>query len=71
MMNSETFRPKRRRRCYGGNAGKNSRLPFGKRELQLDINVDGQVLPLVAAKVLAARASIFQSLIESDGELEI
>ena len=54
-----------------GQCRKNSRLPFGKRELQLDINVDGQILPLVAAKVLAARASIFQSLIESDGELEI
>ena len=50
---------------------KNSRLPFGKRELQLDINVDGQVLPLVAAKVLAVSLSIFQSLIESDGKLEI
>ena len=54
-----------------GQCRKNSRLPFGKRELQLDINVDGQVLPLVAAQVLAARASIFQSLIETDGELEI
>ena len=49
----------------------NSRLPIGKRELQLDINVDGQVLPLVAAKVLAVGLSILQSLIETDGKLEI
>ena len=50
---------------------KNSRLPFGKRELQLDINLDGQVLPLIAAKVLAVSLSILQSLIETDGKLEI
>ena len=43
----------------------------GRWDLQLDINVDGQILPLVAAEVLAVSLSIFQSLIETDGKLEI
>ena len=50
---------------------KNSRLPFGKRELQLDINLDGQVLPLIAAQVLAVGLSILQSFLVTDGKIEV
>ena len=49
----------------------NSRLPIGKRELRLDIHVDGQILPLVAAEVLTVGLFILQRLIETDGKLEI
>ena len=49
----------------------NSRLPIGKRELQLDIHVDGQILPLIAAEVLTVGLFILQRLIETDGKLEI
>ena len=49
----------------------NSRLSFDKRELQLDIHVDGQILPLVAAEVLTVGLFILQRLIETDGKLEI
>ena len=49
----------------------NSRLPIGKRELQLDIHVDGQILPLVAAEVLTVGLFVLQCLIETDGKLEI
>ena len=37
----------------------------------LDINLDGQVLPLVAAEVLTVGLFILQRLIETDGKLEI
>ena len=53
------------------NVQKNSRLPFGKRELQLDINLDGQVLPLIAAQVLAVGLSILQSFLVIDGKVEV
>ena len=49
----------------------NSRLPIGKRELQLDIHMDSQILPLVAAEVLTVGLFILQRLIETDGKLEI
>ena len=49
----------------------NSRLSFDKRELQLDINMDGLFLPLVAAEVLTMGLFILQRLIETDGKLEI
>ena len=49
----------------------NSRLPVGKRELQLDIHMDSQILPLVAAEVLTVGLFILQRLIETDGKLEI
>ena len=52
----------------------NAKLPLtviGKRELQLDIHVDGQILPLVAAEVLTMGLFILQRLIETDGKLEI
>ena len=49
----------------------NSRLSFDKRELQLDINMDGQILPLVAAKVLTKSLSILLRFLETDGKLEI
>ena len=61
-----------------GNRGKVKRnvkkLPLtviGKRELRLDIHMDGQILPLVAAEVLTVGLFILQSLIESEGKLEI
>ena len=47
----------------------NSRLSFDKRELQLDIHMDGQVLPPGWAKVLTKSLSIFLNLIETDGKL--
>ena len=50
---------------------KNSRLPFGKRELQLDINLDGQVLPLIAAQVLAVGFSIRQCFLAINGKVEV
>ena len=37
----------------------------------LDIHVDGQILPLVAAEVLTVGLFILQRLIETDGKLEI
>ena len=37
----------------------------------LDINMDGQILPLVAAEVLTMGLFILQRLIETDGKLEI
>jgi hypothetical protein len=40
-------------------------------DLQLDINVDGQVLPLVVAQVLTTRASILQSFLIIDGKFEV
>ena len=49
----------------------NSRLSFDKRELRLDIHMDGQILPLVAAEVLTVGLFILQRLIETDGKLEI
>ena len=43
----------------------------GRWDLLLDINLDGQILPLVAAEVLTVRLFILQRLIETDGKLEI
>ena len=44
---------------------------YYKRDLQLDINLAGQILPLVAAEVLTVGLFILQRLIETDGKLEI
>ena len=40
-------------------------------DLQLDIHMDGQILPLVVAEVLTVGLFILQRLIETDGKLEI
>ena len=49
----------------------NSRLSFDKRELQLDIHMDGQTLPLIAAEVLTVGLSILQSFLVTDGKFEV
>ena len=43
----------------------------GRWDLYLDINLDGQVLPLIAAQVLAVGLSILQSFLVTDGKVEV
>ena len=42
-----------------------------KRDLQLDINLTGQILPLIAAENLSVGLAELLSFLETDGKLEV